>query len=173
MNHLTELPDSTGAGGSDEAVGLQDGHPVLNIPHDDELPVGRGDVGAGAVPVHVQKSHLQGLFAKESQAHLLILQDLLHGHQSVAGLLLLRQLGHTAKNHKVALTEAGNHLSSGFTHLAIVVLGKGTHLFAGLFRLKAVLVAAAASVHEGLALLEAVAISPAGLVGLARPLEAR
>lgn len=84
MDNLTKLPDSTSAGGSYEAVGLQDGHPVLNIPHDDELPVGRGDIGAGAVPVHVQKGHLQGLFAKEPQTHLLILQDLLHCHQGVA-----------------------------------------------------------------------------------------
>lgn len=84
VDDLAKLPDFTSAGGTYKAVGLQDGHSVVNIPHDDELPVGCGDIGAGAVPVHVQKSHLQGLFAKEPQAHLLVLQDLLHRHQSVA-----------------------------------------------------------------------------------------
>ncbi len=173
MDNLTKLPDSARAGGAHKAVGLQDGHPVVNVPHDDELPGGCGDIGAGAVPVHVQKSHLQRLFAKEPQTHLLILQDLLHRHQSVARLLLLRQLGHTPKDHKVTLAEAGDHLATGFTHLAVVVLRKGAHLFAGLFRLEVVLVATAASIHEGLALFEAAAISPARLIGLARPLEAR
>lgn len=87
--------------------------------------------------------------------------------------MLLRQLGHTPEDHEVALAEAGDHLGSRFADLAVVVLRKGAHLFAGLFGLKVVLVAAAASKHEGLALFEEAAISPAGLVGLARPLEAR
>lgn len=173
VDDLSELPDPPNAGGSHEAVGLQDGHPVLDVPHDDELPVGRGDVGAGAVPVHVQQSHLQRLFAKESQTHLLIPQDLLHRYQRVARLLLLRQLGHTSQDHKVAPAEAADHLGSGFARLALAVLRIRAHLFAGLFGLEAVLVATAASVHEGLALFEAVAVSPARLVGLAGPLEAR
>lgn len=172
MDDLTKLPDFTSAGRAYEAVRLQDGHPVVNVTHDDELSVGCRDIGARAVPVHVQKSHLQGLFTKEPQTHLLILQDLLHCHQSVARLLLLCQLSHTPQDHEVALAEAGDHLASGFTHLAVVVLWKGTHLFAGLSRLKVVLVATTASIHKGLALFEAGAIRPARFIGLARPLEA-
>lgn len=84
LDNFTQLSDSASAGGAHKAVRLQDGHPVVNIPHDDELPVGDRDVGAGAVPVHVQKSHFQWLLPKEPQAHLLILQDFLHRHQSVA-----------------------------------------------------------------------------------------
>ena len=173
VDNLTKLPDFASAGGAHEAVGLQDGHPVVDVPHDDELPVGGGDVGAGAVPVHVQESHLQGLFAKEPQTHLLILQDLLHRHQGVAGLLLLRQLGHSPEDHKVTLAEAGDHLAPGFTYLAVVVLRKGAHLVAGFFGLEVVLVAATASVHEGLALFEGATVSPARFVGFARPLETR
>lgn len=172
MDNLTKLPDFTRAGRAYEAVGLQDGHPIVDITHDDELSVGCCDIGAGAVPVHVQKSHLQGLFTKELQTHLLILQDLLHCHQSVARLLLLCQLSHTPQDHKVTLAEAVDHLASRFTQLAVVVLWKWTHLLAGLSGLKVVLVATTASVHKGLALFEAGAISPARFIGLARPLEA-
>lgn len=144
----------------------------MNVAHDDELPVGRGDVGARAAPVHVQEGHLQGLPAKEPQAHLLVLQDLLHRHQGVARLLFLRQLRHAAQDDEVALAEAGDHLAAGFARLAVVVLGERTHLFARLSRLKVVLVAAAAAVHEGLALFQAAAVRPAGFVSLAGPLEA-
>lgn len=145
----------------------------MNVAHDDELLVGGGDVGAGAVPVHVQQGHLQGFFAEEPQTHLLILQDLLHRHQCVAGLLLLGQLGHTAEDHKVALAEAVDHLPPGFARLTVVVLRKGAHLLAGLSGLEIVLIATAASVHEGLALLQAAVVGPARLVGLAGPLQAR
>lgn len=86
--------------------------------------------------------------------------------------MFLCQLRHTPQDHKVTLAEAGDHLGSRFTHLAVVVLRKGAHLFAGLFGLKVVLVAAAASVDERLTLLEAAAVGPARLVGLAWPLEA-
>lgn len=173
LDDLPQLPDLARAGEGHEAVGLEHGHPVVDVAHDDELLVGGGDVGAGAVPVHVQKGHLQGLFAEEPQAHLLILQDLLHRHQSVTGLLLLGQLGHAAQDHEVALAEAVDHLAPGLARLTVVVLRKGAHLLAGLSGLEVVLVAAAASVHEGLALLQAAAVRPAGLVGLAGPLEAR
>lgn len=84
VDDLTQLPDSASAGGAYKAVRLKCGHPVVNISHDDELPVGHSDIGAGAIPVHVQKSHLQWFFTKEPQTHLLVLQDLLHRHQSVA-----------------------------------------------------------------------------------------
>lgn len=84
VGDLAKLPDFTSAGRAHKAVGLQDGHAVVNVTHDDELPIGCSDIGAGAVPVHVQKSHLQGFLAKEPQTHLLILQDLLHRDQSVA-----------------------------------------------------------------------------------------
>lgn len=167
-----QLPDSTSAGGAHEAVGLQDRHPVVNVPHDDELPFSNSDIGAGAVPVHVQKSHLQWLLAKEPQAHFLVLQDLLHGDQSMARLLLLCQLGHTPKDHKVTLAEAGDHLTSGFAYLTVVVLWKGAHLFAGFFRLKVVLVAAAASIYKTLARFEGAAVCPARLVRLTGTLQA-
>lgn len=173
VDDLPQLPDLARAGEGHKAVGLQDGHPVVNVAHDDELLVGGGDVGAGAVPVHVQQGHFQGFFAKEPQTHLLILQDLLHRHQSVTGLLLLGQLGHAAENHKVALAEAVDHLTPGLAGLTVVVLRKGTHLLARLSGLEIVLVAAAASIHKGLALLQAGVVHPARLVGLAGPLEAR
>lgn len=172
MDDLPQLPDLAHAGEGHKAVWLQDGHPIVNVAHDDELLVGGGDVGAGAGPVHVQQGHLQGFFAEEPQTHLLILQDLLHRHQSVAGLLLLRQLGHTAEDHKVALAEAVDHLPPGLARLAVVVLRKGAHLLAGLPGLEIILVATAASVHEGLALLQAAVVGPARLVRLAGPLEA-
>lgn len=170
--NLTKLPDLPGAGGAHEAVGLQHGHPVVNLPHDDELILGDGDVWAGAVPVHVQESHLQGFLAKELETHLLILQDLLHRHQSVTRLLLLRQLGDPRQDDKVAPAETGHHLTSGLTLLAVVVLGKGAHPFARLFGLKVVLVAAAASVDKRLALFEGVAVGPPMFVGLAGSLNA-
>lgn len=73
MNDLSELPDPACGGAPHEAVGLQHGHAVVDVSHDDELPVGRGDVGARAVPVHVHQGHLQGFLAEELEAHFLVL----------------------------------------------------------------------------------------------------
>ncbi len=167
---LAEFTQASDAGEDDETVWLQHGHAVVDVPHDDDLTVGGGDVRTRTGPVHVLQRHLQGLVPEELQPHFLILQDLLHGDQSVPWVLVLGQLRHTSQNHKIAFAEAGHHLVPRLARLAAMVPRERAGVLASFFGFEVVLVAFAAAVYERLALTLGSAVSPARFVCLARSL---
>lgn len=170
IDDLAELTDASDAGKDDEAVGLQDGHAVVDVPHDDDLTVGSGDVRTWTGPVHVLQRHLQRFVPKELQPHFLILQDLLHSDQSVTRVLVLRELRHTSQNHKITFAEAGHHLVPWLARLAAMVPRERAGVLAHFFGFEVVLVAFAAAVYEGLALALGATVGPARFIRLARSL---
>lgn len=170
IDDLTELADTSGTGDYDEAVGLQDGHPIMHFAHDDDLTICSGDVRTRTGPVHILQCHFQRLLPKELQPHFLIFQDLLHGDQSETGVLVLRQLRHASQNDKIAFTEAGHHFVPRLARLALVGLWKWTGVLARFFGLEVVLVAFTTAVNERLALSLEAAVGPSRFVCFARPL---
>ena len=153
---------------------MKDRHAVVDVAHDDDLSLGGGarDVRTRAVPVHVEEGDLQRLPAKEAKPHLLVLQDLFHGHEGVARVLLLRELRHLTHDDEVAPAEARHHLALRLAGLAVVVFRVGAHFLAGFFGFKVVVVALAATVDEGLTLEQGAAVGPTRLVGFTGALQA-
>ena len=139
----------------------------MGVAHDDDLSLSSSacDVWARTVPVHVKEGDLERLLPEEAQTHLLVLENLFHGHQGVARVPLLRELRHAAQDDEVTPAEARHHLASGLAGLAALFFGVRARLLTGFFRFKVVVIALTSSVDEGLTLLLAAAVRPARLVG--------
>lgn len=73
VDDFAELAYATAAGASHKAVRLQYCHPIVHLPHDNQLALSISDVGTWTTPVYVEQCHFQGLLSKELQPHLFIL----------------------------------------------------------------------------------------------------